>query len=74
MLDRIFFLHSKINKEECVRIVTTVKGWEIHIDRTDIIKSDDDMLTIFRPSGTITVINPNEIAVACTMKKENRFL
>ena len=74
MLDRIFFLHSKINKEECVRIVLSVKGWEITIDKTDILKSDDNMLTIFRAKGRIVVINPDEIIMACTMNKMSVLL
>ena len=74
MLDRIFFLHSKINKEECVRMVLSVKGWEVIIDRTDILKSDDNMLTIFRANGRIAVINPDEIIMACTMSKRSVLL
>ena len=74
MLDRIFFLHSKINKEECVRIVLSIKGWEVIIDRTDILKSDDNMLTIFRAKGRIVVINPDEIIMACTMNKMSVLL
>lgn len=69
MLDRIFFLHSKISKDQCIRIVTTVQGWELHIDRTDILKSDDNMITVFRANGNIIIINPNEIAIACTMRR-----
>lgn len=74
MLDRVFFLHSKINKEECVRIILSVKGWEITIDKTDILKSDDNMLTIFRANGRIVVINPDEIIMACTMNKMSVLL
>ena len=74
MLDRVFFLHSKINKEECVRMVLSVKGWEIIIDKTDILKSDDNMLTIFRANGRIVVINPDEIIMACTMNKMSVLL
>ncbi len=74
MLDRVFFLHSKINKEECVRMVLSVKGWEIIIDKTDILKSDDNMLTIFRAKGRIVVINPDEIIMACTMNKMSVLL
>lgn len=74
MLDRVFFLHSKINHEECIRVVMSVKGWEITIDKTDILKSDDNMLTIFRANGRIVVINPDEIIMACTMNKMSVLL
>ena len=74
MLDRIFWLHSRINHEECIRIVMSVKGWEITIDKTDILKSDDNMLTILRAKGGITVVNPNEIIMICTMSKRSVLL
>lgn len=74
MLSRIFFLHSKINANQCIRIVTSVKGWEIHVYKSDVLNSDDNMLTIFRKTGSITVVNPEEVVVLCTMKKGDRFL
>lgn len=74
MLDRIFWLHSRINHEECIRVVMSVKGWEITIDKTDILKSDDNMLTILRAKGGITVVNPNEIIMICTMSKRSVLL
>jgi hypothetical protein len=74
MLDRVFWLHSRINHEECIRVVMSVKGWEITIDKTDILKSDDNMLTILRAKGGITVVNPNEIIMICTMSKRSVLL
>lgn len=74
MIDRIFWLHSRINHEECIRVVMSVKGWEITIDKTDILKSDDNMLTILRAKGGITVVNPNEIIMICTMSKRSVLL
>ena len=55
-------------------MVLSVKGWEIIIDKTDILKSDDNMLTIFRAKGRIVVINPDEIIMACTMNKMSVLL
>jgi hypothetical protein len=55
-------------------MVLSVKGWEVIIDRTDILKSDDNMLTIFRANGRIAVINPDEIIMACTMSKRSVLL
>ncbi len=52
----------------------SVKGWEITIDKTDILKSDDNMLTILRAKGGITVVNPNEIIMICTMSKRSVLL
>ena len=70
MLDRIFWLHSKLTKNQQLRIVLSRENWEVTIDKTDVIKSDDQMLTILRANGNITVINPEHVVVICTMKKE----
>ena len=70
MLDRIFWLHSKLTKNQQLRIVLSRENWEVTIDKTDVIKSDDQMLTILRANGNITVLNPEHVVVICTMKKE----
>ena len=70
MLDRIFWLHSKLTKNQQLRIVLSRENWEVTIDKTDVIKSDDQMLTILRANNNITVINPEHVVVICTMKKE----
>ena len=69
MLDRIFWLHSKLTKNQQLRIVLSRENWEVTIDKTDVIKSDDQMLTILRANNNITVINPEHVVVICTMKK-----
>lgn len=74
MIDRVFWLHSRIKHDECIRVIMSVKGWEITIDKTDILKSDDNMLTILRANGRIMVINPDEIILACTMNKRSVLL
>ena len=74
MMDRVFWLHSRIKHDECIRVVMSVKGWEITIDKTDILKSDDNMLTVLRANGRITVINPDEIILVCTMNKRSVLL
>ena len=70
MIDRIFWLHSKLNKDQLLRIVLSRENWEITINKSDLLKSDDNMLTIFRANGNITVINPAHVVVICTMKRE----
>ena len=69
MIDRIFWLHSKLSKDQCVRIVLTLENWEVTIDKTDVLKSDDGQLTILRANGNITVINPVYVIMICTMRK-----
>jgi hypothetical protein len=69
MIDRIFWLHSKLSKDQCVRIVLTRENWEVTIDKTDVLKSDDGQLTILRANGNITVINPEYVIMICTMRK-----
>ena len=73
MLDRIFFLHSKITKDQVVRIVLVRENWEVQISKSDLIKSDDNMITIFRANGNITVVNPNHVIMACTMDKRSVY-
>lgn len=69
MIDRIFWLHSKLTKHQQLRIVLSRENWEVNVDKSDLLKSDDNMLTIFRANGNITVINPEHIVVICTMKR-----
>jgi len=70
MITEIDFLHRKIKKGECVRIILTVKGWEVGIDKTDLLKeTDSGMLRIVRANGRLTVINPEHIAMACISRK-----
>ena len=69
MLDRIFWLHGKLSKDQVMRIILSRENWEVTIDKTDLIKSDDGCLTILRANGNIMVINPDHVVTICTMKR-----
>lgn len=53
MIDRIFWLHSKLTKHQQLRIVLSRENWEVNVDKSDLLKSDDNMLTIFRANVTL---------------------
>jgi hypothetical protein len=70
MLTEIKNLHTQINKDQMVRIVTIRNNFEICIDRTDIIKcTKSGMLRIIRANGNITSINPEFIVMTCIVKR-----
>lgn len=74
MLQEVLWMHSRINKNECMRIVLTVKGWEIHCDKTDLVGEFNGCLRIVRANGRIVTINPEQIVMVCTMNKESVLL
>ena len=69
MIEEIKFLHSKLTSDEVLRIVLIRNDWEIKADKTDIIGEFNGMIRIVRSNGTITSINPDAIAIICTMKR-----
>lgn len=69
MLQELCWIHSKLSKDECMRIVLTRKDWEVHCDKTDLVGVFNDCFRIVRANGRIVSINPDEIIVICTMKK-----
>ena len=70
MLTEIKNLHTKINKDQMVRIVTSRQNFEIMIDKTDLIKTTKSgMLRIIRANGNITSINPEFIVMTCIVKR-----
>lgn len=70
MIKELTFLHSKLNHEECLRIILLRNDWEITVDKTDILGEFNGMIRIVRASGRLVSINPNAIAVVCTMRKD----
>ena len=69
MLEELCWMHSKLSKDECMRIVLTVKGWEIHCDKTDVVNVFNGAFRIVRANGRVTSVNPEQVAMVCTMKK-----
>ena len=69
MINEIEFLHRKLKKSECVRLILSEK-WEISIDKTDLLKeTDSGMLRIVRASGRCTAVNPKHVLMACISRK-----
>lgn len=69
MLEELKWMHSKLTNDECMRIVLTREGWEIHCDKTDLVGEFNGCFRIVRANGRITSVNPNEVAMICTMSK-----
>ena len=69
MITEILFLHSRINKDECLRIIMLRDNWEIRVDKTDLLGKFNGALRIVRADGRITSINPEAIALVCTQRR-----
>ena len=70
MIYEILNMHSQINHNEVIRLILNRNGWEITIDKTDILKvTDTGMLRIIRANGNLTSANPAHIALACISTK-----
>ena len=74
MLQELCWIHSKLSKDEVMRIILTREGWEITSDKTDLVGIFNDTFRIVRANGRITSVNPDAVAMVCTMKKESVLL
>ena len=71
MLKELQFIHSKLTKDQCMRVILTREGWDIMVDKTDLIGAFNGTFRIIRANGNITSINPNEVVAICTMEKRS---
>ena len=70
MIYEILNMHSQINHNEVIRLILIRNGWEITIDKTDILKvTDTGMLRIIRARGGLTSVNPTHVVLACISEK-----
>ena len=67
MITAIIKFHSELSKGESVKIITTLDNYTTYINRTDLIKADDNLLYIFRANGAKVAINTNFIISCCTV-------
>lgn len=75
MLTEIKNLHTQLNHDECIRVILARDNYEVHIDRTDILKTTKSgMLRIARKDGRITSVNPSFIVMVCTINKRSVLL
>ena len=68
MIKRICWLFSKIQADEEIEIKLRDE-WTVTISKSDLIKADQDVLTVFRAKGEICVVNPDQVIMAHTRKK-----
>ena len=68
MIKRICWLFSKIQADEEIEIKLRDE-WTVTISKSDLIKADQDVLTVFRAKGGICVVNPDQVIMAHTRKK-----
>ena len=74
MIEEMKWIHSKISKDECMRIVLTRQNYEIHCDKTDLVGEFNGAFRIVRANGRIVSINPEQVAMVCTISKRSVLL
>lgn len=74
MLKELEWVHSKLSNDEVMRIILTRDGWEITVDKTDLVGQFNGCFRIVRANGKITSVNPDQVAMICTMNKRSILL
>ena len=69
MIDRIEDLHSKLQKGESIKILTSLPEYTTYISRTDLIRIDDNVLEIYRANDSIVFINTDHIVMCCLIRR-----
>ena len=67
MINNITKFHKELKKGESVKIITALPEYNTYINRTDVIKTDGDILLIFRANGAKVAINTNYIVSICVI-------
>ena len=70
MMQELLWIHQKLTKDECMRIVLTRDDYTIHVDKTDLVGEFNGCFRIVRSNGRIVSINPATVAMVSTLKKE----
>lgn len=70
MIQELLWIHSKLTKDECMRIVLTRDDYIVHVDKTDLVGEFNGCLRIVRSNGRIVSINPEQVAMVSTLRKE----
>ena len=72
MITEINYLHSKLTKDDAVRIITIKENQSYMIDKTDLLKeTETGMLRVVRADGRLFTINPEYILAVCTLPKRS---
>ena len=69
MIDHILQSHSSLKKGETVKIVTTVPDYITYVNRTDLLKDNDDVLEIYRANGARVALNTNFVVMCCIVER-----
>ena len=68
MIKQLCYLFGKLHADE-VMIIKLRDEWEVSVTKADIVKANNDVLTIYRARGSICVINPDQVIMAHTRKQ-----
>ena len=72
MLSNLCYVHSKLQKDQSMKIVLS-DDMDVICDKTDVVKKSGTCFQIFRANGRIVVINAPQVKIVCTIPKE-RYL
>ena len=74
MLTELCWIHSRLSKDEVMRIVLVRNNWEITVSKDDIVGKFNGCFRIVRKNGGIVSVNPSNVAMVCTMPKRSVLL
>lgn len=69
MLQELLFIHTRLQEDECMRIILTRNDWEIHVNNDELVTAGNGCFRIIRKNGNITSINPDQVACVCVAKR-----
>ena len=70
MIQELLWIHSRLGKDECMRIILIRDNYEVRADKTDLVREYDGCLRIIRNNGRVVSINPSAVVMISTVKKE----
>ena len=71
MINQVMALHRNLEKGECVKAFTTVRGVEFILDKTDIITEvGDNKLLVLSATGRNCVLNCDYVVAVVVRDKE----
>ena len=69
MIKQIMKFHSELKKGETVKIITALPDYETYVNRTDLLKIENDALLIFRANGARVALNNRYIVSCCVVER-----
>ena len=69
MINQILKFHSDLEKGECVKLITQLHNYTSYINRTDLLRNEDNILLIFRANGAKVAINTDKIISCCVVRR-----